>query len=157
MQIPCYLNGMYTHAGAGWHIRDYETSDGQACMSIFMACLRKFPWRGAPRPYVARLIQSLPGSRIWVAEEPSAGIIGFLTMQPQDAYIDHIFVHEDWRFCGVGRGLLAVAREAAEQPLTLDVDTQNFGARKAYEALGWHVIAAAGEDTGRGQLRLISP
>ena len=83
---------MYIHAGAGWHIRKYETSDGQACMSIFMSCLRKFPWRGAPRPYVARLIRSLPGAKIWVAEEPNAGIIGFLTLQPHDAYIDHIFV-----------------------------------------------------------------
>ena len=148
---------MYIHAGAGWHIRNYETSDGQACMSIFMSCLRKFPWRGAPRPYVARLIRSLPGAKIWVAEEPNAGIIGFLTLQPHDAYIDHIFVHEDWRFCGVGRGLLEVAREEAGQPLTLDVDTQNFGARKAYEALGWHVAASAGEDSARSQIRLVSP
>lgn len=148
---------MYTHAGAGWHIRDYKTTDGQACMSIFMACLRKFPWRGAPRPYVARLIRALPGSRIWVAEEANAGIVGFLTLQPGEAYIDHLFVHEDWRFCGVGRGLLDVARAEAGRPLTLDVDTQNFGARKAYEALGWKIVASAGDSGGRSQIRLVSP
>ena len=148
---------MYTHAGAGWQIREYRKTDGQACMSIFMACLRQFPWRGAPRPYVSRLIRSLPTSKIWVAEEPHAGIIGFLTLQPAEAYVDHLFVHEDWRFCGVGRGLLDVARAEADRPLTLDVDAQNFGARKAYESLGWKVGAAAGEASGRGQIRLVSP
>ncbi len=148
---------MYTHAAAGWHIRDYVTRDGQACMSIFLSCLRKFPWRGTPRPYVARLIRSLPHSRIWVAEEPNAGVIAFLTLQTPEAYIDHLFVHEDWRFCGVGRGLLDVAREEAGQPLTLDVDAQNFGARKAYETLGWRVAASAGESGGRSQIRLVSP
>ena len=29
--------------------------------------------------------RSLPGAKIWVAEEPSAGIIGFLTLQPAEA------------------------------------------------------------------------
>ncbi|MCA8902803.1 MAG: GNAT family N-acetyltransferase [Hyphomonas sp.] len=148
---------MYTHDAAGWHIRKYQTHDGQACMSIFMSCLRKFAWRGTPRPYVARLIRSIPNSRIWVAEEPYAGVIGFLTLQPGEAYVDHLFVHEDWRFCGVARGLLEVARDTACQPLTLDVDTQNFGARKAYESLGWKVMAAADVTGGRGQIRLVSP
>ncbi|HPE48826.1 MAG TPA: GNAT family N-acetyltransferase [Hyphomonas sp.] len=148
---------MYAHDGAGWHIREFETHDGSACMSIFMACLREFPWRGSPRPYVARLIRSLPGSRIWVAEEPSAGIIGFVTLQPASAYVDHLFVDEDWRFCGVGRGLLHVARESAGRPLTLDVDTKNTGARKAYKSLGWHVAASAGEPGTAGHIRLVSP
>ncbi|MEZ5997161.1 MAG: GNAT family N-acetyltransferase [Hyphomonas sp.] len=148
---------MYTHDGAGWQIREFSTRDGQACMSIFMTCLRKFPWRGTPRPYVARLIRAIPNSRIWVAEEPAAGVIGFLTLQPSEAYIDHLFVHEDWRFCGVGRGLLEVARTEAGRALTLDVDTQNFGARKAYESLGWRVAASAGDGNGRGQIRLVSP
>ena len=68
-------------------------------------------------------------------------------------YVDHLFVHEDWRFCGIGRGLLHVARAEAGEPLELDVDIQNVQGRKAYLALGWH---ETGKRSKRGNIRLRS-
>jgi GNAT superfamily N-acetyltransferase len=75
---------------------------------------------------------------------------------PQD-YIDHLFVATDWRFCGVARGLLEVARQSASGALSLDVDTENMGARRAYEALGWQVVASTTTNTKARQMRLVSP
>ena len=147
---------MYTHSGAGWQIRDFERKDYRPCYKLFRDCLREFPWRGAAAPYLRQLFNSLPTARAWVAEEPQAGVIGFMTMRPDSGYIDHLFVAQDWRFCGVGRGLLHVGREVMGKPLLLDVDGQNTAARRAYEALGWKVFAKAGE-SGHEQIRLIGP
>jgi len=80
-----------------------------------------------------------------------------VTVNVTTGYVDHLFVHRDWRFCGVGRGLLEVARKEADKPLILDVDTQNVSARHAYEKLGWRVLADAKPARPGQQVRLISP
>ena len=102
------------------------------------------------------MFNSLPTARAWVAEEPQAGVVGFLTLRPDSGYVDHLFVAPDWRLCGVGRGLLHVGRDVMGEPLLLDVDAQNSPARKAYEALGWKDFARTGE-AGNEQIRLIGP
>ena len=50
------------------------------------------------------LQNAFASARVLVAEEASAGIIGFLTLNITTGYVDHLFVHADWRLCGVGRG-----------------------------------------------------
>lgn len=115
------------------------------------------PWRARHRGQHLALRRALEGQPAWVAEEPNAGIIGFLTLQVPADYIDHLFVDEDWRFCGVARGLLEVARREAEGPLSLDVDTENLTARRAYEALGWQVVASTGSAGRARQMRLVGP
>lgn len=147
---------MYTHTGAGWHIRDFDRRDYRACYQIFRDCLRELPWRGPAAPYLRQLFNSLPTARAWTAEEPQAGVVGFMTLRRGSGYVDHLFVAPDWRFCGVGRGLLQVGRDQMGQPLLLDVDAPNLAARRAYEALGWKTFAKAG-DTGQEQIRLVGP
>lgn len=148
---------MYKHAGAGWSIRPFTAADAGACLSIFRECLADMPWRVRNRGQYMVLRRALSPQTAWVAEEPDAGIVGFLTLQQPHDYIDHLFVALDWRFCGVARGLLQVAREAAAGTLSLDVDAENMGARRAYEALGWQVVAST-RSTGKArQMRLVSP
>jgi len=148
---------MYKHAGAGWSIRPLEAADIADCREIFAACLSDMPWRAGHRGQHLALRRALEGQPGWVAEEPNAGAIGFLTLQLPACYIDHLFVQEDWRLCGVARGLLEVAWREAEGPLSLDVDTENLAARRAYAALGWQVLASTGGG-GRGrQMRLVGP
>ena len=93
---------MYTHKGAGWSIRPYAAGDGSACVAIFRDCLADFPWRGDWRAFLPPLHAALINSRALVAVEPQAGLVGFLTLQTPSAYVDHLFVREDWRFCGIG-------------------------------------------------------
>lgn len=148
---------MYKHQGAGWDIRAFDRSDATACYRIFRDCLAHFPWRGDIAGYLPAFKRALDMDATYVAHEPQAGVIGFITMQPATRYVDHLFVAEDWRLCGVGRGLLSVARTEANGPLRLDVDTQNTAARSAYEALGWRMMAIAQPGNRPQQLRLISP
>ncbi|KCZ50592.1 GNAT family N-acetyltransferase [Hyphomonas pacifica] len=147
---------MYTHPAAGWRIRPFSRRDYRPCYQLLRDCLTEFPWRSPAAPYLRKLFNSLPSARAWVAEEPNAGVVGFLTLRPEVCYIDHLFVARDWRLCGVGRGLLDVARQETGRPLSLDVDMQNVNARKAYEALGWKVGARTGSAKAE-QIRLIGP
>ena len=71
-------------------------------------------------------------------------MVGFLTLEQGKAYVPHVFVDGDWRFCGVGSGLLQVARNFVGRPLKLDVDIQNAAAIEAYTALGWREQAKVG-------------
>ncbi len=148
---------MYEHLAAGWSIRPFAPSDRAASFVIFRNCLKEFPWRGDWRAYQPALDTGFNTGRAFVAEEPNAGVIGFITLQMPSAYIDHLFVAADWRLCGVGRGLLEVARAEAGRALTLDVDADNHGARRAYEALGWGLVADTRQTRHGPQVRLIGP
>ena len=148
---------MISHDGAGWQIRPFRPTDGEDCQAILTGCLEDFPWRGRPEVSVKQLSAALGRGLCWVAEEPCAGVVGFLTLIEDKAYVDHLFIDADWRFCGIGRGLLETARSFLGEPLTLSVDRGNHRAREAYEALGW---APTGETGGRGRagwMKLRSP
>lgn len=157
LDVSAYLGIMYRHTGAGWIIRPFNRNDRIACLRIFSDCLRAFPWRGHWQAYLPVLQDAFVASRTLVADEPSAGVVGFVTVQVRNGYVDHLFVQEDWRLCGVGRGLLDVARSEAAKPLILDVDTQNMAARRAYEKMGWQVAVDAKPMRPGQQVRLVSP
>ncbi len=138
-------------------IRPLETADIPECRDIFTDCLTDMPWRERHRGQHLALRRALETQPAWVAEEPNAGVIGFLTLQVPTDYVDHLFVDRDWRFCGVARGLLEVARIEATGALSLDVDSENMTARRAYEALGWQVVASTGGVGRARQMRLVGP
>ncbi len=147
---------LFTHPGAGWSVRHWQREDYPQIEVIFKDCLTGFPWRQRDRDDLILLRQRLSSNVAFVAAEPNAGVIGFLTLEQSKAYVPHVFVDRDWRFCGVGTGLLTVARGFVGQPLQLDVDVQNKAAINAYIALGWKERAKAGR--GRfEQVRLIGP
>ena len=58
---------MYTHSGAGWHIRDFERRDYRPCYQVFRECLREFPWRGPAAPYLRQLFNALPTAMARIA------------------------------------------------------------------------------------------
>lgn len=149
---------LYVHPAGGWTIRPLQRADLMAVQDLFIACLEEFPWRGPVRNELVRLRRTFMASEQFVAEEPQAGLIGFISLEAHKSYIPHLFVDPDWRFAGVGRGLLGVAREMCGRSLSLDVDIQNKGARAAYAAMGWseRVKAERGARAGN-QVRLVGP
>ena len=144
------------HPGAGWSVRRARSSDFSDISVIFRACLDAFPWRAGAVEEHLRLRIALVQGDILVAEEDQAGVIGFLILERKKPYVSHLFVAPDWRFCGVGAGLLEVARDVVRQPLQLDVDILNVHAQAAYEAMGWTIVAPVGGRNG-DQIRMIGP
>ena len=147
---------LLTHPGAGWSVRHWRRDDYPQIEVIFRDCLKVFPWRGPETTEIVRLRQTLSANVGFVSVEKRAGVIGFLTLEQGKAYVPHVFVDHDWRLCGVGSGLLSVARRFVGQPLQLDVDIQNEAAIDAYTALGWRERAKVGRGRHE-QVRLIGP
>lgn len=62
--------------------------------------------------------------------------------------IQHLYVAENRRGQGVGRALIAAARDIAQSTgcfrLTIGTDPDNTAAQAAYEAMGWDPITGAG-------------
>lgn len=147
---------LFNHFSAGWSIRPYARADQVEMESLFLDCLDDFPWRGGPVDELVRLRKAIREARCLVAEEAQAGVIGFLTLEREKAYVPHLFVDRDWRLCGVATGLLEVARNLARAPLELDVDVENEAALRAYRAMGW--VEKVGASTSRrGQTRMSGP
>ena len=146
------------HPNAGWIIRPLVQGDVSGALEVFEACLAEFPWRPSFNNERAHLFQAAVNSDVLIAAEDNAGVVGFMVADLSTGYISHLFVHLDWRLCGIGTAFLDLAREASGKQLVLDVDEENAAGRAAYEALGWRVTEAA-RMTGRGyrQVRMISP
>ena len=147
---------LLSHPAAGWSVRHWRREDYSRIEAIFRDCLTAFPWRRSAPDEIVRLRQALSANVAFVAEEPRAGTVGFLTLEQGKAYVPHVFVDRDWRYCGVGSGLLQVARGFVGRPLQLDVDVQNQAAIEAYTALGWKERARVGRSRNE-QVRLIGP
>lgn len=145
-----------SHRSAGWEIRPHSRDDRSDIQRVFLNCLTEFPWRQNPQREVDTLLYDLKYSTVLVATEPDAGLIGFIVLLTDKAYVSHLFVDPDWRLCGVGGGLLNVGRTLTSRPLQLDVDAKNYGALLAYQALGWTEAIANGH-VRSNQRRLLGP
>ena len=145
------------HPAAGWSIRKFRAADIDACTDIFVDCFRDFDWRRRRVVQLEPLKQTISATDGWVASEDHAGVVGFITLDTANAYVPYLFVDRDWRFCGIGRGLLSAARDQAGRPLELNVDAPNRFARQAYEAMGWSETGARARENGVLSIRLRSP
>lgn len=148
---------MISHPAAGWRIRAYEDGDRTGCDAVFSDCASEFTWLAEPQSPPAVWYDARRKLVTWVAEvgEDQPEIVGFLMLSGRTAYVNYLLVDIDWRLCGIGQGLIDVARDHAGVPLGLDVDEENVRAIAAYRALGFAPLRKQ-QDGGRSLLRLES-
>lgn len=118
--------------------------DADAITAVFLAS------RAAAMPYLLRLYDDgqtrwwvthvvMPFSRVWVAEAPDGSrLLGFVAVR--DDVLEHLYLIPEHRRCGVGSQLLAQARRASPDRLTLRVFTRNTDARAFYERHGFRLL-----------------
>ena len=146
---------MITHPAAGWRIREYKAQDRFDCEDVFADCVSQFTWLAEPQAAPSEWVDTRRYINTWVAEvgEAETEVVGFLMLSARTAYVNYLLVELDWRFCGIGQGLLDVARDFTGVPLTLDVDEENIRAIDAYRALGFAPVSSR-TNGGRRQIRL---
>ena len=156
--MRAYLLNMETlsHNAAGWTIRPSGPRDHRGIARVFLGCLVEFPWRTSPRRELMGMENALLSGECFVATEPQAGVVGFIIFDEFTGYVSHLFVEQDWRFCGVGSGLLDAVRGIARKPLHLDVDEQNYNALQMYQRLGWTEVVGTPKPR-QGQRRMSGP
>ncbi|MEE9380134.1 MAG: GNAT family N-acetyltransferase [Hyphomonadaceae bacterium] len=141
---------------AGWSIRRYEREDLREVGEIFRRGIAGFHWYNRTLLTTKHLRASLEEGTAWVATEPRAGVVGFITLYERESYIHYLFIAEDWKFCGIATGLLAIARARAGTPLELKVDAANTHGRAFYTHLGWQETGERGDNGSNEWLRLRS-
>lgn len=96
------------------------------------------------RPQVAEVLAS-DAVAWWVLASPGDMPIGFLGFVAPG--IEALFIDPDHFRRGAGRRLVAHAQALARRTLTVDVNEQNPGAVRFYEALGFRVIGRSPTDS----------
>ncbi len=106
-------------------------------------------------PTLRRQVLDLAVGRIWVAAEEE-GLVGYALVLTWPNVvtgrvrqeIDHLFVREWRRRAGIGRALIAVAREAAEvagaEVLRIGTHPENLDAQRAYRDMGLEELPIPG-------------
>ncbi len=84
------------------------------------------------------LTELVPSTESWVAVEDDGRIIGFLSLS--DAMVEQLYIAPDWIGHGLGRRLLAFAKERRPAGLDLYCFQVNARARRFYEANGFVAI-----------------
>ena len=98
-----------------------------------------------PVPRATGYVAALDGTLIGYA-----GVVHHFALHDMRPRFDihHLFVAEAHRSRGVGKALIAAARDMAEaagaRGLTIGTDPRNAGAQAAYRAMGWKEITDAG-------------
>ena len=66
--------------------------------------------------------------------------VAFMAMR--DDFIDHLYVHPDYQNRGIGKDLLALARQRSPEHIWLYTLQINRNARAFYEKNGFHVVGS---------------
>lgn len=133
------------------HVRPARSEDRERLLEIWERSVRAthdFLGDGdvaALRPLVA---EELARAAVawWVlvsAGEAPIGLLGFASNS-----IEALFIHPDHHGHGGGKLLVAHAQRLAAGALTVDVNEQNEGALRFYEALGFRVVGRSPTDAG---------
>ncbi|WSC96774.1 GNAT family N-acetyltransferase [Streptomyces sp. NBC_01754] len=106
--------------------------------------------RAAALPYLPRIHSDedtlawithvvLPGSRVWVAEGPTRGVLGFAALDGDE--LDQLYVRPDALRSGIGTRLLEQAKAVSHGELGLYTFQRNTAARAFYERHGFTAVS----------------
>jgi RimJ/RimL family protein N-acetyltransferase len=126
------------------HIRATAAADAPRVQSIFAACISGAEWLPESSRLQTDLARVSAGELQYVAavgnEARSGDVLGFVSVQLQESFVHHLYVHPDFRGQGVGRALLTSLESWLPTPWRLKCVRANHRALAFYLALGWHEI-----------------
>ena len=121
----------------------FETDTEAVAAVWYRAGIEAYPylagWRDMTPELALAVFRSHIAARckVFVAEQ-GATIAGFLALQ--GSYVDRLYVDPSRQRRGLGRALIARARELSPAGLELHTHQQNESGRRFYEALGFVAV-----------------
>jgi len=142
-------------------IRSAVTADLPAIQSLFSQAMRNADWL----PVAARQTNKTDdfaaasvGETILLAELKPGVVAGFLSYQPEHAFIHHLYVAQHAQGRSVGRSLLHALHTHLACPWHLKCVVNNHAAYAFYLRMGWTVVQRATSEHGDYYLlRLAAP
>ena len=131
-------------------IRKAETGDTPQLETLFLVTRqRTFHWENPDKFKLEDFKQSTAGETIFVAEDESSTIVGFVSVWEQDAvpFIHHLFVAPNHQRKGIGELLMESLLTWLSPPYRLKCVSKNREALAFYHKHGWvEVGQGIGED-----------
>jgi RimJ/RimL family protein N-acetyltransferase/GNAT superfamily N-acetyltransferase len=126
------------------HIRAAMAADMFAVRNIFAACISGAEWLPGPSRLQTDFARVSAGELQYVAtvggKAGSGEALGFISVQPQESFVHHLYVHPDFCGQGVGRALLTSLESWLPTPWRLKCVRTNHRALDFYAARGWSEV-----------------
>lgn len=123
-------------------IRPATTDDAADLQALYADCIAEAAWLPAPAKRDPILAEVSVGEVLHVAETVAEGVVGFVSVQPAEAFIHHLYVHPAARGRSVGRALLGSLQAWLPRPWRLKCVSRNVDALRFYRRLGWEALEA---------------
>ncbi|WP_044253321.1 GNAT family N-acetyltransferase [Rhodopirellula sp. SWK7] len=130
-------------------IRPAVESDTPRIARVYQDCMNTAEWMAEVRPELMDYERVTAGEMVFVAVDPSGGIVGFLSIWRPECFVHHLYVSESMRRQGVGKALLASLDSWLPRPWTLKCSFENVSALKFYQSLGWMIMSEGENEDGR--------
>ena len=129
-------------------VRAATATDASAIQAIFAAGVATADWLPTQARTALDFAHSSANEVVHVAVAHNGEVLGFVSVQPCEAFVHHIYVHADAQRRGVGRLLLASLESWLRVPWRLKCVRANQRACAFYIALGWREVATGESEHG---------
>ncbi|WP_235935221.1 GNAT family N-acetyltransferase [Undibacterium crateris] len=129
-------------------IRIAITADLPAIQTLFSQALRDADWLPSAARQADDFAAVSVGERILISELEPGVPAGFLSYQPEHAFIHHLYVAQHAQGRGVGRSLLHALHAHLACPWHLKCVVNNHAAYAFYLRMGWTVVQRAASEHG---------
>lgn len=119
------------------HIRWATGADAAQLQDIYRHCIIEAPWQVRPADGIPDFAAISRDEVIWVAVDEQDQLLALLAVQPEHAYIHHLYVHPRAQGQGLGRALLVFLQAHMAFPWRLKCVLDNTAGMAFYRRLGW--------------------
>ena len=125
-------------------IRRAEAKDSAALARIFVESrLETFYWQNPARFRLEDFEKETAGETVFVAEDGSGKILGFISVWEPERFVHHLYIAPDQQRRGIGKRLLESLSSWLSLPYRLKCKVRNEAACAFYRKNDW-------VETGRG-------
>ncbi|MFZ6770819.1 GNAT family N-acetyltransferase [Undibacterium sp. Di26W] len=122
------------------HIRLATDADAAQLQEIYRHCIIEAPWQVRPAEAIPDFAAISRDEVIWVAVDAQHQVLALLAVQPEHAYIHHLYVHPRAQGQGLGRALLVFLQAHVAFPWRLKCVLNNTAGMAFYRHLGWQEL-----------------
>jgi GNAT superfamily N-acetyltransferase len=131
-----------------YEVRLAKAIDARAVQRIYADCISTADWLPEQARAAVDFAQSSLGELVYVATTSNGEMAGFISVQPTESFIHHLYVHREARGRGVGRQLLLSLQPWLATPWRLKCVRANHHALAFYIRFGWCEVGAGESEHG---------
>jgi GNAT superfamily N-acetyltransferase len=131
-----------------YEVRPSMTIHAPAVQSIYASCIAAAEWLPEQSRAAVDFAHASVGELVHVAVASNGEIVGFVSVQPSESFVHHLYIHVDARGKGLGRQLLSSLQPWLAVPCQLKCVRANQRALAFYIKFGWREVGCGESEDG---------